>query len=58
MVSRSPQHGLLVDVGKILCKINEVKEELNMLLNERVRYVQTELKGSIIATVFTKSDMS
>ena len=44
-ISRPPQVGLKVDVGKLMCKINEVKEELNIKLNERVRDMQYQLQG-------------
>ena len=37
--------GLEVDVAKIACKINEVKEESTIGLHQRVRDVQNQFSG-------------
>ena len=48
VASRPPQVGLKVDITKIMCKINEVKEEINIKLNERVRDLQNQLLGKSV----------
>ncbi|KAL9126195.1 MAG: hypothetical protein Q9217_004724 [Psora testacea] len=57
IISHPPKFGLNVDVGRIMCKINEVKEESVIKLNESVRDIERQVKDMQKEQSDIKSDV-